>query len=109
MGLRHLMVSCPSWTRLGGRLASSPLPSIPQSLPQALPLDPLPLDSLPSAVARGGVGVGGIPTFGVGPGGFPGIGDAGIPGAGLSRGGWGTVKGMEAHLLLGYGRLGRVD
>lgn len=85
VGLRHLMVSCPSWTRLGGRLASCPPSSIPQSLPQPLPLDPLPLDSLPSAGARGGVGVGGIPTFGVGPGGFPGIGDAGILGAGLSR------------------------
>lgn len=84
VGLRHLMVSGPSWTRPGGSLASFPPSSIPQSPPQPLPLDPLPLDSLPCAGARGGVGVGGIPTFGAGPGGFPGYGDAGIPGAGLS-------------------------
>lgn len=85
VGLRHLMASCPSWTRLAGRLACSPQSSIPQSPPQPLPLDALPLDSLPSSGARGGVGVGGIPTFGVGPGGFPGYGDAGIPGASLSH------------------------
>lgn len=41
VGLRHLMASCPSWTRLAERLACSPHPSIPpQSPPPASPTRP---------------------------------------------------------------------
>lgn len=49
VGLRHLMASCPSWTRLAERLACLPIPASPRAPSPAFShSDPLPLDSLPS-------------------------------------------------------------